>query len=987
MRRVNKYFIVFLFLLFLVKPGLTETNAASLSTLNFYTIEDNQDSLIFEVDVPWQSIETKQIVRDSHLFTEVSIANWMHTIDSGAPSLPFILKSIGVPIGADVSIQVITGHAHEIQLETPVVPAVTQKVKFGGFEPESEVPVSPITNWSYDPDPTYYEEFTPYPGGLAEISNIGMIRQQRVAGISLYPIQYQPQNNSIIIYEKLRVEIIFTGSGKSRDMGLSPDTSFFENFFEENLLNYESSRFWRVSDLSTLNAGIDETRDYVGSPTPWTVPEPAWRITVSDTGMYTLTYDELYAAGVLDSAPNPDFFQMYYQGSEIAIDVVTDNDDVFDPADMIIFYGEAIDSKYTNENVYWLTIGSTPGKRMPIDPSPPGTGEMVTEFVDQQTLEMGRYYLAGIPGNDDLDRFVWDFLNSSYTERSYSFTLLEPMPGTSSKLTLAMVGYTEFNEIDPDHKVNVKVNGEVVGETSWFGIAWEIFELDIRPDLIHPGENTISIFDEGLINNIVMIDYVKLEYSSSLIAEENDLLFDIPLVGPYQFRVEGFTEDTLKVYEIADPYNVVKLSEFLIEGSGPFAVQFEDELSSPSRFITLTQSAYKRITNITGDYPSNLQSTSHAVENIIISHRDFWEEAEILADYRNEKGMTTILVDVQDIYDEFGYGIKGVHPIHEFLYYAYDQWSSPKPAFVLLIGDGNYDPKDYLLFGRENFIPAYLAMADPWSGLPWVETAADNRFVTFGGEDLMPEMMIGRLSVNTPTEAQTMINKIIDYESNIVVGEWQSKLLAIADDPDAGGNFPIVSDNLIGDILPSNIETTRVYYEVTHFDITEAKNEIIDSINQGTSFVNYIGHGYYAGWTSLLTTTDVRALENGDMTPIVLSMTCNDGYFIYPNTEVKYDSMAEVFTRKVGGGAVASWSSTGNGLVTGHDYLNRGFLNAYYHVNVSTLGEATFQGKFVLWLSNSNLDLLDTYTLFGDPGMRFIHISLEEEIYLPIFLK
>jgi hypothetical protein len=50
--------------------------------------------------------------------------------------------------------------------------------------------------------------------------------------------------------------------------------------------------------------------------------------------------------------------------------------------------------------------------------------------------------------------------------------------------------------------------------------------------------------------------------------------------------------------------------------------------------------------------------------------------------------------------------------------------------------------------------------------------------------------------------------------------------------------------------------------------------------------------------------------------------------------------------------------------------LNRGFFDAYFYQGLKTLGEATLAGKFRLWLTGGNLDLLDTYVLFGDPALN-----------------
>ncbi len=87
--------------------------------------------------------------------------------------------------------------------------------------------------------------------------------------------------------------------------------------------------------------------------------------------------------------------------------------------------------------------------------------------------------------------------------------------------------------------------------------------------------------------------------------------------------------------------------------------------------------------------------------------------------------------------------------------------------------------------------------------------------------------------------------------------------------------------------------------------------------------------------------------------------------------------MAEVFTKAASKGAVAAWSATGMGVARGHEYLNQGFFDAVFRDGLHSLGQATSYGKLFLWTSRENLDLIDTYLLFGDPATN---------IYIPRFV-
>ena len=174
----------------------------------------------------------------------------------------------------------------------------------------------------------------------------------------------------------------------------------------------------------------------------------------------------------------------------------------------------------------------------------------------------------------------------------------------------------------------------------------------------------------------------------------------------------------------------------------------------------------------------------------------------------------TIVVDVQDVYDEFSYGIFNPMAIHDFLAYAYTNWTSPAPSYILLVGDGHYDFKNYLGTGEPNYIPPYLADVDPWIG----EATSDNRYACVSGEDNLPDLFIGRLPVRSSAEASAMVNKILSYEQNPATGNWNQQVLLPTDNPDDAGDFYRYADTLANNYLPVPYTAQRIYYGQTYTD-------------------------------------------------------------------------------------------------------------------------------------------------------------------------
>src|SRR5690606_37399074 len=67
------------------------------------------------------------------------------------------------------------------------------------------------------------------------------------------------------------------------------------------------------------------------------------------------------------------------------------------------------------------------------------------------------------------------------------------------------------------------------------------------------------------------------------------------------------------------------------------------------------------------------------------------EAARPLAEFHRGRGLEVALVDVQDIYDEFNHGVLSPYAIRDFISHAYHHWQSPRPRFVLLVGDASWE--------------------------------------------------------------------------------------------------------------------------------------------------------------------------------------------------------------------------------------------------------------------------------------------------------
>ncbi len=768
-----------------------------------------------------------------------------------------------------------------------------------------------------------------------------------------------------------------------------------------------------AASQTTALAAVLQAGSYysIAMESPWTLPSPAYRIGITADGIHRLDYAALAAAGLPVDALDPRTFRMFYMGQEIAIRVIGEDDGSFNPGDQILFYARTVDSlfyegllranKYTGTNIFWLTYGGPAGRRMA---QRDGSGSGATPGPYRRTEHLERYtryvYLNTHPNLPDADHW-FDVKIVAPGSRNYTFQIanLAPSAGLTGSLKANLQGY--INTPAPHH-IQLLLNGNLVYDdnTSWYGGAPLTVQVDVPQAYFQEGLNTVTV--RLLLNppntyDEIYYNWLELTYYDTHVAEANSLLFDNETPGAWRYAVSGFTTADAEAYDVTEMLDVQQIVNTAVSGAGPYTLSFGDAITGSRRYLAATPATYRTpasiqpVTRLTSAYtPAEPVSRTNRADYIVITHGDFFTEAVRLAAYRSQR-YAVALLDVQDIYDRFNGGMMSAEAIRDFLAYAYHFWRSPAPRFVVLIGDGTSDMRNYLRTSAPTFIPPYLANVDP----DLKETAADNLFVRIVGNDPIPDMALGRMSVNTPAEAAAMIDKVIAYETQCQCGQggdsWNKNTLFISDNlAHGGGDFYYYSDEIADGytdpptnsikLLPATYTVTKAYLDRTCFGRDECRYFITQTLNiTGALFVNYIGHAGKDYWSfdALFSQDLLPSLTMSACLPVYLPMTCYEGSFHDPRRN--FSSLAEAYTRLPLYGAVASWSPTGSGLVSGHDVLERGLFLALFHEGYETIGEATVRAKeYHYYATALDHDLIDTMMVFGDPALRIKTASVCE---------
>lgn len=734
--------------------------------------------------------------------------------------------------------------------------------------------------------------------------------------------------------------------------------------------------------------------------------EDTYKIYVEETGAYRVTFEELGLDAPLPSAG----LGITHLGIPTPIWIEDGGDGTFGPGDHLEFLGDpprGTFSRYdehTRSNVYFLHT-STPstatgeGFRMRAAELAKAPGP---EIKTRRKLYFEEDILSlRLPPEDEAPQELWYWAKLSHQGTKPFIHLFDVNDLAAEGLATIRVGIRGWSRPkpksaaaeEPHHAAEIWLNDKPLGATTWDGTAPYVLNFDDLPvDRFVEGENSVEVrvqkrttefqMKNGRMREDPLIDVIVLNWLEVDYPRSQELHGD-----QTPFYIEP-GEGSISLQTPSDDWVVYSRGGSRWAGTWSGTAAFQPPAGERS-FLAADLAQLRTPAAVVPDRPSNLRDTANQADYLMIGHHRLLPAIEPLAEFHRQRGLNVVLVDVEDVYDEWNHGMLHPQALRGFIAYAYESWQKPAPRFVLLVGDASWDGRNsraddanYADLAQPNFRGGFISnkptlYADkselndrglvPTNSYTTYDghAASDNAFVAVDGDDALPDLAIGRLPVVEPEEVALIVEKSIRYASEPAPGDWRRNLLFVTSEQPT---YQSRSNRTAMELAKAGYQSQKIYPEATAENNEEHSQRLMEALNEGQLAVHFIGHGGRYIWRTgppdfsknhdLFTLDHLDQLAPNDKLPIVLSLTCYSAPFDHPNA----DSIGEKLLRLDGKGAVAvlaaSWRNSPRqtwGQTLLEELTKPG----------ATIGEAVMRAK----RSERHTMFVETYNLLGDPAL------------------
>lgn len=753
-----------------------------------------------------------------------------------------------------------------------------------------------------------------------------------------------------------------------------------------------------------------------------------YRIGVLKDGIYKVDIDLLESMGIdpstlslsnirlfgngggmlpqLNSTPRKDDLQ------ECAIEVVDLNSDgLFNQSDYFIFYGQGPDrwqynttekqyvhtkSLYSDSTYYFITIdNSTSGKRIQAQQNliESGNEVNVTSFTDYNFHEsnLKNFIKSG-------KEWYGETFDVVLNQR-FNFNFPNLIPGVakikSSVLSRTSTSFFTTSNFTVNYNGNPILNHSVVNVGTSYtddfaresiqNASFNVTASDVNLDYVYRPYNATSTG---------WLDFISLNVTRNLSFTGTGLLFrdlDTNSAGVNRKYTINNSTFGLRLWSLAD-HNNIKSQTYSINGNQIEFIQSINPGQSVEYYL-FSPNELKYPTGGTKIANQNLHGLPQA-EYIIITHPDFLNEAERLAQFhRDQDNLSSLVVTTQQVYNEYSGGVQDVSALRDFVRMFYERATSSTdlPKYLLLMGDGSFDPKNRIS-NNTNFIPCYQSdnaisllisyTSDDFYGL------LDPNEGQLVGSELM-DVGVGRLPIRTLDEAKEMVNKVITYstpgltnDQNLCagsnssrLGDWRNVLCFISDDQDRNlhqrqseriANIP-QQNNPVYNIDKINSDSYQQVSTPGGQRYPEVNDAITKRVEKGALLMNYTGHGGEMGWSaeSILNNDMINSWYNVNNMPAFITATCEFSRYDDP---LRTSAGEFVLLNPVGGG-ICLFTTVRLAFAIDNELINSDMMVHFFQpIN----GEMPRVGD-IIRLSKRDNPSNRNVTLLGDPALRLAY--------------
>ena len=745
------------------------------------------------------------------------------------------------------------------------------------------------------------------------------------------------------------------------------------------------------------------------------------KIAISKQGIYQITGAQLKALGFslpIASAQlqlfNYDLTQLSEKVpatvstalTENALQVYDGGDNQIDEKDYVLFYAQGAigwkqdASKFSathfkntsNDSVfYFINIGSN-GKRMSTIDKLNSTAQIVDQYDERWLIEIdsisilnsGKLLLGPAMGQG-----LGKQAKLSYPININGLLLSSPMKLISRYVATTYQNSAYFNFSINDNVVKTTavapISGLLYDESANISLDSFTYSLNTNTNLSSPASVNISFQADNAAAS-GWIDYIELSAKRKLgFWGTNSFGFrniNSSVKGNVlQYQIQNGDAST-EVWDVTNPSIPRKIST---DFSATSIISFLHQADTLHEFFAVKQQGYE-IPSLLGPMTNQNLAGMNVPDYIIVSAPNYFNAAKKLQNYHTTvNGLKTALVNVNEIFNEFSGGQASPIAIRNFVKYLLNKAATNKvtaPRYLLLFGIANYNARNY---NSASQIPVFESAASTGilTSYPtddFFSIQADNDDINNFTAIKKLALATGRLPVRNTAEADTVVEKIINYQKSVNGGAWKNKITWVADDGDY--NLHLEDAEAISSQLQQKNpkwNQKKIYLDLYAATKNIAGNtyplvnsEIVQTVNEGALILNYTGHGNFARLAeeAVISQTDVSQWNNANKLPLMITASCDFAPYDQPQlSPFGFDALMKN-SKGVIGLVAASRLVFAYSNKQINDHFIQQLLVPDSLGNFLTLGEALQRAKMQAWSAEEDRMNAFKFSLLGDPAMR-----------------